>query len=63
MSRLFSEMSNASSGKKLDEGPHNQTCISLSRRWRVQLMEKSILMLDFETLDQTVQVHGASHVS
>ena len=29
-------------------------------RWRVQLMEKSIAQLDFETVDQMVQVHGGS---
>ena len=32
-------------------------------RWRVQFMEKSIELLDFETIDQMVQVHGMSLVS
>jgi phosphatidylinositol transfer protein SFH5 len=27
-------------------------------RWRVAFMEKSIAKLDFETIDQTVQIHG-----
>lgn len=26
--------------------------------WRVQLMEKGIEQIDFETVDSTVQVHG-----
>ncbi|KZS94624.1 CRAL/TRIO domain-containing protein [Sistotremastrum niveocremeum HHB9708] len=26
-------------------------------RWRVALMERSVLLLDFETIDQTVQIH------
>lgn len=29
-------------------------------RWRVQLMEKGLALLDFETIDQMVQVHGQS---
>lgn len=28
------------------------------RRWRVALMEKSVQLLDFQTTDQTIQVHG-----
>lgn len=32
-------------------------------RWRVQLMENSIELLDFETLDQMVQVHDYDGVS
>ena len=32
-------------------------------RWRVQFMEKSIELLDFETIDQMVQVHGMSLTS
>ncbi|KAJ3542137.1 hypothetical protein NM688_g6003 [Phlebia brevispora] len=32
-------------------------------RWRVQLMEKSIELLNFETLDQMVQVHDYEGVS
>jgi hypothetical protein len=28
------------------------------RRWRVALMEESIKLVDFETVDQMVQVHG-----
>ena len=31
-------------------------------RWRVALMEKSVALLDFETVDQTIQVHG-KHLS
>lgn len=31
-------------------------------RWRVALMERSIAQLDFETVDQTIQVHGTSHL-
>ena len=27
-------------------------------RWRVQFMEQSIELLDFETIDQMVQIHG-----
>jgi phosphatidylinositol transfer protein SFH5 len=30
-------------------------------RWRVALMEKSIALLDFENVDQTVQVHGTTN--
>ncbi|KAF7794412.1 hypothetical protein EIP86_005546 [Pleurotus ostreatoroseus] len=32
-------------------------------RWRVQLMERSIQLLDFETLDQMIQVHDYEGVS
>ncbi|KAJ3478384.1 hypothetical protein NLI96_g9791 [Meripilus lineatus] len=32
-------------------------------RWRIQLMEKSIALLDFQTLDQMVQVHDYEGVS
>lgn len=32
--------------------------IILSFSWRVQLMEKGVKLLDFETVDQMVQVHG-----
>ncbi|KAG7443538.1 CRAL/TRIO domain-containing protein [Guyanagaster necrorhizus] len=32
-------------------------------RWRVALMEKSLALLDFETMDQTVQVHDYAGVS
>ncbi|KAK0202730.1 CRAL-TRIO domain-containing protein [Desarmillaria ectypa] len=32
-------------------------------RWRVSLMEKSLALLDFETVDQTVQVHDYAGVS
>ncbi|SJL03923.1 uncharacterized protein ARMOST_07280 [Armillaria ostoyae] len=32
-------------------------------RWRVALMEKSLALLDFETIDQTVQVHDYAGVS
>lgn len=28
-------------------------------RWRVQFMEQSITQLDFENVDQMVQIHGA----
>ena len=31
-----------------------------ARRWRVQFMEQSIAFLDFETVDQMVQIHGPS---
>jgi len=27
-------------------------------RWRVALMEKCVALLDFETVDQMVQIHG-----
>lgn len=37
--------------------PDNRT---LDCRWRIQLMEKSIALLDFQTLDSMVQVHGKS---
>ena len=30
-------------------------------RWRVQFMEQSIESLDFETIDQMVQIHGTSN--
>ncbi|KZV91507.1 CRAL/TRIO domain-containing protein [Exidia glandulosa HHB12029] len=32
-------------------------------RWRVQLMEKGVALLDFETVDQMVQVHDYTGVS
>ncbi|KAK0239032.1 CRAL-TRIO domain-containing protein [Armillaria nabsnona] len=32
-------------------------------RWRVTLMEKSLALLDFETIDQTVQIHDYAGVS
>ncbi|KAK0467166.1 CRAL-TRIO domain-containing protein [Desarmillaria tabescens] len=32
-------------------------------RWRVSLMEKSLALLDFETVDQTVQIHDYAGVS
>jgi hypothetical protein len=31
---------------------------SIQRRWRVALMEEGIKLVDFETVDQMVQVHG-----
>ena len=32
--------------------------LSIKRRWRVALMEEGIKLIDFETVDQMVQVHG-----
>ena len=32
--------------------------ISARVRWRVQLMERSVEALDFENIDQMIQVHG-----
>jgi hypothetical protein len=29
-------------------------------RWRVAFMEKSVAMLDFANVDQTIQIHGMS---
>jgi hypothetical protein len=31
---------------------------SIKRRWRVALMEEGIKLVDFETVDQMIQVHG-----
>jgi phosphatidylinositol transfer protein SFH5 len=31
---------------------------SITRRWRVALMEEGIKLVDFETVDQMIQVHG-----
>lgn len=37
--------------------------VKLFLRWRVALMEKSLALLDFDTVDQTVQVHDYAGVS
>ena len=51
-------MSNASCGNISISrfGAHQLTRF----RWRVAFMEKSIALLDFETVDQMVQIHGMS---
>jgi hypothetical protein len=35
---------------------------SIKRRWRVALMEEGIKLVDFETVDQMVQVHGTLQI-
>jgi len=32
------------------------------RSWRVAFMEQNIALLDFETVDQVVQIHGMNSV-
>ena len=35
-----------------------QHLVTTSTRWRVQLMEKGITLIDFVNVDSMVQVHG-----
>lgn len=61
-SQLHSATSSGSSGTCL-KGPVYDMCLLNLLRWRVALMEHGIKLIDFETVDQMVQVHGTYRVT
>jgi hypothetical protein len=59
--RLLSAMCSGSFGTLSELCIYDATAHlpSIERRWRVALMEEGVKLIDFETVDQMIQVHGA----
>lgn len=63
MSRQYFLTFLASFGTFVSLSPHLFKHLAYFVRWRIQLMEESIKLLDFETIDQFVQIHDYDGVS